>query len=243
MQLASPALTILFQNDDLFVVLKPAGIHSVSHPDETKITLARQLIEAAPALASVALKQTDAGLVQRLDFETSGALLGAKRRAAWEALRALLQEGAIHKSYLIVTEGEFPAQREIDSYLGNPNRRGSTTRVYTSDPGKRARALPAHSSFRRISYLPELDVSLVRVTAPTARRHQVRAHSAHCGHPLVGDARYGARRSVNEIGPGFEHAPSFLLHAEMLEFVPPGRKDLLTVHAPLPGYFPKFEGA
>jgi 23S rRNA-/tRNA-specific pseudouridylate synthase len=241
-QLVSPALKFLYQNDDLFVLQKPAGIHTVSLPVDTKLTLARQLLEAAPSLASVALKEEDAGLVQRLDFETSGVLLGAKRRETWESLRALLQKGAIRKSYLIVTEGTFPERREVDTFLGNPNRRGSTTRVYTSDPGKRARALPAHSSFRRVSYRPELDVSLVRVTAPSARRHQVRAHSAHCGHPLLGDARYGARRSVNEIAPRFEHAPSFLLHAEMLEFVPPGGKEPLIVHAPLPEYFPTFDG-
>ena len=97
------------------------------------------------------------------------------------------------------------------------------------------RALPAESWFDRISYDERAHVSLVRVRADAARRHQVRALAQHIGHSLVGDALYGSRRSLEEFfNRRGDEVPGFFLHAETLSFTHPRTKKHLSLAAPLP---------
>lgn len=208
-------------------------MHSVSLPGDDKTTVASILADALPTLKAAAEKETDSGLVQRLDGDTSGVLLGAKHRAAWEKLRAQLLAREIEKSYIALVEGKAPPLTEIRNYIGSPNRGAAKMRVYEQKPAKKERALPAHSIFQLLCYLQDQDCSLVRVSAPTARRHQVRAHAACIGHALVGDARYGSTRNLATIlllDP--ECTPQFLLHAERLAFTDPENGEKLDVSAP-----------
>lgn len=236
------SLSILFEDAHCFALNKSAGIHSVSLPHDEKDTLAARLLVALPELASAAEKPSDGGLVQRLDFETSGVLLGAKSRVAWTALHAQLAAGEIEKSYVALVEGKLIRDTAVNNYLGNSNRRAKSVKVFNEKPRDKDRALPARSRFVVLHYFPNLEASLVRVFAPTARRHQVRAHAASLGHPLVGDALYGSTRSVSSLTapiglPNGCVASTFLLHAEKLEFLHPITKESVTVEAPPPQMF------
>ena len=186
-------------------------------------SLAEALLQRWPFLASVAPKEGDAGLIQRLDFETSGLIIGAKNAESWQRLNAALKTGQIKKSYLALLRGQLRRPATIKGYIGAHSRSAKKVRVYKSDPG--SRALAAESSFRPVRIWPKEDVTLARAQAPTARRHQIRAHAAALGHPLVGDSVYGDKGGLADCGVIFTQAlrpgQKFLLHAETVEFEHP----------------------
>jgi 23S rRNA-/tRNA-specific pseudouridylate synthase len=123
--------TILHEDEALLVTLKPAGIHSVALTEgEAAPSIGAQLLEAFPFLREVADRPGDAGLINRLDFGTSGILIGAKTRAAWEILRGDIQNGRIKKRYLAVVEGISPKETAIENYIGSPYRRSQKVRVW-----------------------------------------------------------------------------------------------------------------
>ncbi len=225
---------LLYEDSRCFVLDKPAGLHSVGLAGEGSENLAAMLAQIDKALMSASEKPEDAGLAQRLDRDTSGVILGAKDRAAWKELRSAIQAGQLEKSYLIVAEGKFPLEAVADTFIGSPNRGARKVRIYRDAPAKSQRALPAHTSFERIAYDEARDISLVRAFAPTARRHQVRAHAAFLKHPLLGDALYGSRRTTREALPKIEGLPAFLLHAEALTFRSPDDKRERRITAPIP---------
>ena len=233
---ATPLPFVLYEDSRCFVLAKPAGMHSVGLPGKDSDNLASRIAKVDPALLVASEKPEDGGLVQRLDQETSGVIMGAKDREAWGLLRDALKEGAIKKSYLIVVEGEFPTEAATETFLGGPNRGGHKVKVYRSKPAAAQRALPAYTKFVRLSYDHARDFSIVRAFAPTARRHQVRAHAAFLKHPLLGDSLYGAKRTWAQEGET-TLAPQFLLHAESISFCSPADGQAKSVGAPLPPYF------
>jgi 23S rRNA pseudouridine1911/1915/1917 synthase len=233
----APSLSLLYENDACYVLNKPSAIHSVSLPDDEKDTVAARLLALAPQLGKVGDKPSDAGLLQRLDFETSGVLLGAKSTEAWMSLREQLHAGLMSKYYVALVEGKFAAQRNINTYIGSPNRRATKVKVFGEKPRDKDRALPARSQFSLIHYFDQANVSLVRVQAHTARRHQVRAHASFAGHSLVGDALYGSTQSTESLAHLLslatrEAVPTFLLHAERIAFSDPQSNEKITVTAP-----------
>lgn len=211
-------LTYLYNDGDIFAVYKPSGIHSVKLPKGGGASIADELLSANPALIESSKNPGDAGLINRLDVDTSGILLGATTRCTWEALYALALSGEIHKTYAALVEGEVKETLSITSYIGSPNRGAKKVKVYEQEPAAWARALEGTTTYTAHSYLQELDASLVLVSASPARRHQVRAHAAHLGHPLVGDSLYGSTRALMPITPD---ARSFFLHASALSFIHP----------------------
>ena len=227
---------LLYEDADLFVVQKPSGLHTVDLPHSPAPSLAALLLAAAPALRSVAERPGDAGLVQRLDYETSGCVLGATGRTVWAQLRAALQAGRIEKQYLAIVEGCIEPRVEVGGWIGSRYRRAQKVHVYADRPPKRA--LPAHSCFELLAYQPEEDLALVRASAPTARRHQIRAHLSRLGHPLVGDRLYGSTRSLPLPG-----SPPFLLHASTVSLLHPVRGTALRVTAPPPAFIETMFGA
>lgn len=210
----------LFEDEVVFVIHKPAGIHSVAHTeDEETPSIAADLLDRSPHLREVADRPGDAGLINRLDFSTSGILIGAKTRAVWQTLRGDIHEGRIQKRYLAVVEGVPPEETTLENFIGSPYRRSQKVRVYESLPPG-GRALPARSTFSRRESNTLHDVSLVEVEAPTARRHQIRVHARTLGHPLVGDKLYGSTRRLDELFPGVGSS-EFCLHAFQVEFLHP----------------------
>lgn len=242
-------LEVLHEDESIFAVSKPALIHSVELasggeadlPDEdtppvVSGSVAGKLLSALPELSAVAPHSGDAGLVQRLDFETSGVLLGAKNQETWTRLREAFKQGQAEKRYLVVLEGKLASASSIDAPIGSPYRRASKVRAYV--PGKKQagkeRAQPAESHFKPVAWDPAGAWTLAEVETPTGRRHQVRVHAAALGHPLLGDSLYGSKATLQS---GETGAPPFALHAASLELGGVG-----SFEAPRPGYFVPYLG-
>jgi 23S rRNA pseudouridine1911/1915/1917 synthase len=218
----------LYTDDDLFAVYKPSGIHSVKIPEEGGHSLADELIAFDPKLSLASRSNLDGGLVQRLDFGTSGVLLGAKNRATWNALYQSLSEGQIEKNYVALVEGEISDSAIVSTLIGSPNRGAKKMRIYSSAPTPPVRALPGTTTFKPIKYLPQFKMTLVQAEASPARRHQIRAHAAHLGHPLIGDLLYGSSRSIGAL---CNTQRDFFLHAWRLKFKHPKSGEIIQVES------------
>ena len=200
----SLALDVLLETDGYVIVDKAAGIPS--HPLKAGElgTLAGALVARYPEMRDVGYSKREPGILHRLDNNTSGVMLAARDRETFEALRAQLQAGEIEKRYLARCQGVVPAPMVIDMPIASDPRDRRKVRVCT-DPReiKRLRAQPARTEV--LTSTPAEHGSLVEVRANNARRHQIRAHLASIGHPLLGDPLYG--------GPLLEAPPHHLLHA------------------------------
>lgn len=214
----------------MFVVAKPAGLHSVQlQGGRGGRSVADELLSARPELTTAGRSPHDGGLVHRLDQDTSGVLLGASSREAWESLFAQLSRGEIAKSYVACVEGRFPPVAEISSYIGSPYRGAKKMRSYPNDPGSSSRALLGSTSCEILAHNAGLNASLVAASASPARRHQVRIHLASLGHPLVGDSLYGSTRALGALVPA---SRKFFLHAWRISFTHPETGDAVTVECP-----------
>jgi 23S rRNA pseudouridine1911/1915/1917 synthase len=222
----SDELTFLYDDDDIFVVQKPARIHSV-RITKGGASLAELLLSHNPALSSASPNSGDAGLVQRLDFETSGLLLGAKNRTSWNVLYGALQAGQVQKTYIALVEGAIEKECAVSSFIGSPYRRPKKMRVYTTAPRSPVRALWGSTLLSPLHPFKTVG-QIVLATASPARRHQIRLHCASIGHPLVGDSLYGAKSALpNDL----QKQRAFFLHAESVSFIRPNG-EAVTVHSP-----------
>lgn len=215
---AGVSLVILFEDEALLAIDKPAGVPTQPiEPGETG-TIANALVAKQPDLAQVGDDPREAGLCHRLDVETSGVLLAAKTKAAWKAMRAAFSEpGGVDKRYLALVRGPLADEGEIELPLVHAG-----DHVRPALEGEEAR--PARSSFRVLARKGV--VSLVEVRLFTGVLHQVRAHLAAVGAPIVGDTRYGGRT--------VEGLSRFFLHAASLEFEHPVSRRVVRVESPLP---------
>lgn len=215
-------LAVLYEDEGVVVVDKPAGVPSHPLVPGEGGTLVDLLAATHPEIAGASDDAREGGLVHRLDTGTSGCLAVARHRDSWRALRAAFASGAVVKGYLALVEGAWgplelrttTAPLAHDS--GDP-RRMVARAAPRGDDGDDAQQ--ARTSARVVARGPAH--ALVAVEAEGGRRHQVRVHLAHLGHPLVGDTLYGA--------PPSSDAPWHLLHAHALLL--PGRP---RVTAPVP---------
>lgn len=241
-------LAVLWEDQHIFCINKPALAHSIALGEKTSsapASIAAALLDAMPSLSSVSLHPGDAGLVQRLDFETSGVLVGAKSQAAWKALRDQFSAASVKKQYVALLEGHLEDKKAIDAPIGSPYRRGSKVRVYLPDRPTKGirRAQPARTEFAPIKTIPSHvhphGWSLACAHTSTGRRHQVRAHAAALGFPLVGDSLYRASsdlRSVFGQTKDADEIPAFILHAEKVALLHPESGLPLSITAPPPKY-------
>ncbi len=219
----------LYRDNEIFAVEKPAGVHSVRAGSSGGPSIADLLLAEDPSLAEVGTSDTDAGLVTRLDYSTSGVLLGVRTQSMWELLHEMIARGAVDKRYVACVEGRFPDHHSITTYIGTPHRGARKMKIYERKPAKTARALEGTSHFTLLSYDDALDRSLVDVAASPARRHQIRIHAAHLGHPLVGDSLYGATQTHMSYN-GAER--EFFLHAHRVSFRHPSTDQSIVVESP-----------
>lgn len=216
--MSSIAIKFLYEDNDLFIVEKPWGLHSVEVKGGGE-SLAGKLLQIYPELAHASEKEGDAGLVHRLDFDTSGLLIGAKSRSVWMSLHEQLQGGGIEKSYKVLLSGKLAEALTISSFIGSPYRGGKKVRVYpdlSSMRGK-VRALWGETKIEPVQ-VDALGNTEAIVTASPARRHQVRVHSAYSGFPLVGDSLYGAKDQLCDL---YMEERTFFLHCSYLSFLHP----------------------
>lgn len=215
-----PALPIpvVFEDDALVAVDKPAGIPGHALDPRQRGTVAAFLLARYPEMAEVGSPLAP-GLVHRLDSDTSGLLLAARTPAAHAAVRAALRARRVEKSYLAIVEGVAAGGYRIATPLAHDP--GDRRRMMPAPPG--ARAWPAETSVEVLATGPRR--SLVRAVIRTGVTHQVRVHLALLGLPVVGDPLYGRAESALA-----RHA----LHAAALVLPHPEDGHPLRLASPLP---------
>lgn len=209
---------ILFEDEGFIVLNKPAGfaVHGGSG-------LNSGIIEA---LRQIRPQQKFLELVHRLDKDTSGCLLIAKKRTVLKALHEMFRGDGIQKTYLALLAGQFKRKKQwVDVPLLKNVNQGGERMVTVSQAGKAAETL-----FTRLKTFQ--DATLVHAAPKTGRTHQIRVHAAWLGHPIVADERYG-EQVVNKAFRQRGYKRLFL-HAEQLQFNHPLTGQALHFIAPLP---------
>ncbi len=222
-------IKVLYRDSHVYVIDKPAGL--VVHPGagNRNHTLQNGLLALDPKLAYV----PRAGIVHRIDKDTSGLLVVARTLVAHTALVAALAEHAVAREYVALCVGAMTGGGTIDK----PIDRHRTDRLKMAVRADGREAITHYRLVERFAHH-----SLLRVILETGRTHQIRVHLAHAGHPLVGDPLYGGRRQLTaDSSPEKREAlKSFgrqALHAAKLEFVHPVTGKTITVESPLPKDF------
>lgn len=208
-------LSICYEDDHLLVINKPAGL--VVHPGagNWQGTLMNAVLFHCPANTQI----PRAGIVHRLDKETSGLMVVAKSLEAQTDLVRQLQARSVKRHYLALAQGVLPRDGSVDAPIGrHPTQRIKMAVV----PGGK----PAVTHYRVLEKLAHW--SWVECALETGRTHQIRVHMAHLGHPLVGDPVYG---KSTRCSLGFQRQA---LHAARLGLIHPFTGELLSWSAPLP---------
>ena len=224
------ALDVVFEDEHLIVVNKPAGmvVHpAAGNPDGT---LVNALLFHCRGQLSGINGVARPGIVHRIDKDTSGLLVVAKTDAAHEGLAAQFAEHSIHRRYLAVCAGHpSPRQGTIDARLGRSERDRKKMAVLAKDSSRGKRAVTRYKTLKTMA-----DCALIECRLETGRTHQVRVHCQSIGHPLLGDPVYGSdpkslRPLLSEIGFARQ-----ALHAAELGFAHPvtGERVLFTAELP-----------
>ncbi|OQK18262.1 23S rRNA pseudouridylate synthase [Methyloprofundus sedimenti] len=215
---ASLTRDILFEDDAILVINKPSGfaVHGGSGISSGVIEALRELRPDSRFLE----------LVHRLDRDTSGCLIIAKKRSTLRILHEYFRGDGVKKNYLALLHGRWEQQKIIvDQPLLKNISQGGERMVKISSSGK-----PSKTLFRRLALYH--DTTLVEASPYTGRTHQIRVHAAWLGHAIIGDERYGE----NEINKDFRRRgyKRLFLHAHKLQFAHPISGEILKLIAPLP---------
>lgn len=216
--LAQLADSIIYEDKCLLVVNKPSGmaVHGGSGLNYGVIEGLRALFPDAPYLE----------LVHRLDRETSGCLMVARRASMLRRLHEQLRTGGLNKQYLALVKGCWPNKmHHVIAPLKKNNLQSGERMVRVADDGK-----PARSEFTIEQHFK--NATLMRVHPLTGRTHQIRVHATHAGHPLAGDEKYGDESFNQQMRTmGLKR---LFLHAAALDIYLPENDYRLQVSAPLP---------
>ncbi len=222
-------LDIVFEDDDVLVVNKPT--HCVVHPaaGNESNTLLNGLIYHCPLLKAL----PRAGIVHRLDKDTTGLMVVAKSLEAHHKLVDALQRRDVHRKYQALVQGQLVCGKTVHTMMNRHPR--NRLKMAVADDGKEA--ITHFTVKEKFSTYSLLDVKL-----ETGRTHQIRVHMSHIGHPIVGDTLYGAKpkfpkRSSDALKQALEHTKSQLLHAYQLGFAHPITGEYVEFDAPIPESF------
>lgn len=215
----APPLVILYEDDALLILDKPAGLvvhEAAGHKGETLVSVLRA---QRPLLATAGMDPRRPGIVHRLDKDTSGVLAVAKSLASLTALQRQFRRREVTKQYLALVYGSpAPSRAAIEAPIQRDE--ANRARMAVSPEGRYART--EYEVLERFK-----DVSLVSVNLMTGRTHQIRVHMATIGYPVVGDRTYGRRREALAV-------PRQMLHAQRLTLTHPLSGERMSFEAPVP---------
>ena len=221
-------LNIVYEDDDILVINKPAGL--VVHPSKGHLqgTLVNGLLHYLNGNLSCGSDLYRPGIVHRIDKDTSGLLVGAKHNAAHQALADQLVNHDMRRSYMALVHGHVKAPQ------------GTIEAPLQRDPANRLRwtvAKDGKYALTRFQVLESYEnATLLDLELETGRTHQIRVHLEFIGHPLVGDPVY--RKGLDHVKGSLVHDMSGqLLHAYALKLQHPRTGEWLEFKAPLPGHF------
>ena len=209
-------LNIIYEDDDVLVVDKPAGLAVHPAPGHPSHTLVNAVLNYLPSLADET-GSLRPGIVHQLDKYTSGLILIAKNRVAQTNLSTQFKNRVVKKTYLALVKGKLtPQQGIIEAAIGRDRRHRQRMTVVSK--GREAR-----TEYRVVKYYG--NYSLLEIRPETGRTHQIRVHLAAIGFPVVSDAAYGTK------SPHFSRQ---FLHASKIAFHLPSTNDLAVFESPLP---------
>jgi 23S rRNA pseudouridine1911/1915/1917 synthase len=216
-------LSVVYEDADLLVIDKPAGMVVHPAPGHSGGTLVNALLAHVPGIELDMGDEARPGIVHRLDKDTSGLIVVAKRRSAHDALSRQMAGRTMLKEYLAVVAGTpRPPQGVVDAPIARDPR--DRQRMAVVAGGRRARTRYAVEE-------PLQGFSLVRATLETGRTHQIRVHLASIGHPVLGDPVYGKRTLKDAARLGLRRQ---FLHAHRLGFTLPSSGEWREFVSPLP---------
>lgn len=207
-------LPIIFSDENIIVIDKPAGMQV--HPDDTRKeeTLVNYLVAQFPEIETVCENTKEGklrpGIVHRLDKDTSGVIVVARNMETWLELKRQFQDKEVEKKYQAIVYGvPEPAEGVIEKALA---RSGDYRRQVVAGHKTRTKIREAVTGYRTIRALGD-DFALMELSPKTGRMHQIRVHLTSIGHPIVGDKKYFLRGIVR-----LDSARRQLLHAESIKF-------------------------
>jgi 23S rRNA pseudouridine955/2504/2580 synthase len=219
--------SVLLEDEDLLIIDKPSGV-AVHGGSGISSGVIENLRLARPGLRFLEL-------AHRLDRDTSGVLVLAKKRTALTGLHAQLREGAVRKHYLALVIGEWTdAKRNVKAALHKYVAPSGERRVVVHDEGQQA-----HTVFRLIRNFSMY--SLLDAELKTGRTHQIRVHLTHVGFPIAGDDKYGDFEANKRLAK--QGLKRMFLHAASLEFSHPRNAQPVRVEAPLAPELERFLGS
>lgn len=222
---AAMVINVLYEDAQLVVVDKPAGVATQPLRSDELGTIANGLLVRYPEMAAVGYSRREPGILHRLDRQTSGVVLAARDAATFAVLRSDLQSARLDKRYQALCQGELAAPASIDLPIAEDPHNARRVRALGSDAPRQPRR--AQEAFTEILKADSYgDWSLLGIRLLRGRRHQIRAHLAAIGHPLYGDTLYGGHADA-QLGRHF-------LHADAIELRHPHSGRPLRVEAPLP---------
>ena len=218
-------LVVLVEDAAFLVLDKPAGMPTHPLEEGERGTLANALIARYPECGGAGEDPRECGLAHRLDVETSGAIVAARSRAGWDALRAAFTGRNVEKRYLALVGGAPGEGGEIDIPIAHhPKNPRRMIACALAEDAERLKARPALTRYRILERLG--DLTLVEAEIPTGVTHQIRVHLSAVGAPVAGDSLYG--------GPAVEGLSRQFLHAARLAFPHPFEDRRVEASAPLP---------
>ncbi len=227
-------LDILYQDENLLALNKSAGCHSHPLTGSETGTLANQLICKFPELSGVGeFGPLQPGLLNRLDYATSGIILVARNNAAWSDIRQQFEQHLIRKEYVAEVDGRFLAATVIDKDLTHDCR--DRRRMVVAPPAESCRGLyPAQTEIFPIAYDAVKDISLVRLVMYSGVMHQLRVHLADAGYPVSGDSLYGGKSIAHAGEQESEVVSDTVFHLHCLQLT---LADGRVIEAPPPEWY------